>query len=221
MKRLAICAALFAGASGALLWSPLAEGQNGRPAARAPREAPPLKIAVIDVGVILGEYKKTEDLREELVSIDKSVGDKTKQLAEQGKELEKKLAKLEQGTPEYLELEQKVQKAASDFNVFRVMQQKDLKHRAAEVQVEVYHDVALAAKKFAEKNDYTLVLQINREIALGRQHRDMNAVLAQPIVRHSPADDITDPILAYLNQQYEAQSQPETPPASTRKSPAR
>lgn len=222
MKRLAICAALFCGACGALVWSPLARGQNGKPAAHAAREAPPLKIAVIDVGAILAEYKKYEDVKEELVTAEKSAFEKSEQLAQQGKELEKKLAKLDRGTPEYLELEQKVQKAAGDYQFFGAVQRKDLKQRKVEAHAKVFNDIAQAVKKFAEKNNYTLVLQINREALAAKSYRYAEAALAQEVLHHSPNDDITDPILAYLNQQYDQASPTatEAPAASNRKSPA-
>lgn len=230
MKRIVLSTALSVGLCGVLAWIPPARGQNGKAALGAQRSAPPLKIAVVDMALVGNEYKRLQDSRDELEASAEASKGKSAKLAEQGRELEKKLRQVKEGTPEYQEIEQKVTKAAGDFDFYKKMADRELKQRIVQAQVDVYREIKATVAKFAEQNGYTLVLQVDRQALAAKSPQSLTQSLQQTIVRHS-VDDITDAVIVYLNRQYDAQqgtktedeapaSRPSTPP-SNRKSPAR
>lgn len=203
MKRFLIIAGLLASTGGALMGIALAEGQS-RAAPRAARPAPPLKIAVVDLQLINREYQKTADVLKKLVSEGEAAQAKAKEMADQGRGLENELKNLERGTPEFEELQHKVQKAASDWKVYRAISDRELKRRMVQERVAVHQEIVEVLKRFADENGYTLVLQINREALAAKSYQIVEQSLEQGVLHHSRTDDITDAVLAYLNQQYEA-----------------
>src|SRR5262249_17294511 len=191
MKRIVLSAALTIGLCGALVSLPPASGQSGKPAAGAQRSAAPLKIAVIDTALVGREYKRLQDARDEIESSAEASKGKSAKLADQGRELEKKLRQLKEGTPEYQEIEQKVEKPAADFNFYKKMADRELKQRIVQAQIDVFKEIKATVTKFAEQNGYTLVLQVDREALAAKSPQTLSVSLQQMIVRHS-IDDITD-----------------------------
>lgn len=215
MKKLLITLTLAAGLCGAFVWLPDACGQNGAPAPRASR------IAFVDLGEVFRQYKKTEDMSQDVKTAMKEGNARIEQMVGQGREMEKPLrdGTLDKETPAFAEREKKVVQLATNVSAFKAVKEKELKQQEVKVLVSVYQDVTEAVRQFAEQNGYTLVLKVDREAQAAKSYKTVQQTMNQSVIRHDSRDDITDAVVAYLNKQYEsAGGAPASPTAA--KAPA-
>jgi len=195
---------------------PDVRGQSGNPAPRAVKPVPPMKIAVIDLGLILRQYKKSEDLMEDVKATAEAGNAKITQLVGQGKELAKPLEEgsLDQESPEFLERERKVLRLQTYLKTLKATTEREMKKQGARATLDVYQDIQAALARYCEQNGYTLVLNFDREASTAPESQVASRSLNQPIMFHQSRDDVTDAILGYLNHKYEAASRDSQSPAA-------
>jgi Skp family chaperone for outer membrane proteins len=215
VKRPFLIVGAVAGFTCAIVCLSDVRGQSGNSAARTARQAVPMRVAVIDLGVILRQYKKSEDLREDVKATADAGSAKIRQLAGQGQELAKPLQEksLEEDSPEYLERERKLLKLETYLKSLKATTERELKKQGAQASLEVYEDLQEALHLYCEQNGYTLVLNFDREAASAPESQ-LQRSLGQAILFHQTRDDITDAILGYLNHKYEAASRGSNRPAA-------
>jgi Skp family chaperone for outer membrane proteins len=210
VKKLLITLTLAAGLCGAFVWLPDACGQNGPPPERSARPAAASRIAFVDLGEVYRQYKKTEDMSQEVKKAMSAGNARIEQMVEQGRDMEKPLrdGTLEKESPEFAEREKKVHQLAGNISTFKAVKERELKQQEIKALLEVYEDVTEAVRQFAEQNGYTLVLKIDREFQAAKSYRTIQQTLNQGVLRHNSRDDITDAVIAWLNKQYEAAGGP-------------
>jgi len=226
VKKLLITLTLAAGLCGAFVWLPDACGQNGAPSERTARVAAPLRIACVDIREVLQQYKKTEDMNQEVRKAMLAGNTRIEQMVGQGRELEKPLrdGTIEKETPEFDERERKVLQIATNVSTFKAVKERELKQQEIKALLAVYQDISEAVRQFAEQNGYTLVLRIDREAQAAQSYKTIQQTMNQGVIRNDSRDDITDAVIAYLNKQYvaaggaDADPAPANPPATSDKS---
>jgi Skp family chaperone for outer membrane proteins len=201
--------------AGAIVCLSDVRGQSGNAAQRTPRTVVPMKVAVIDLGTILRQYKKSEDLMEDVKAMAEAGNAKIKQLTGQGQELAKPLQEksLEEDSPEYLERERKLLKLETYLKSLKSTTEREMKKQGARASLDVYEDLQEALHLYCEQNGYTLVLNFDREAASAPESQ-LQRSLGQAILFHQTRDDITDAILGYLNHKYEAANRSSNRPAA-------
>ena len=223
MKRLLITLTLAVGLGCAFVWLPDACGQNDAAPSRAARPAPALRVAFIDLGEVIRNYRKFEDMSQDAQAAREAAGTAYKEKVEHIQQLGKALqdADLDRESPEFAAREKKLLQLSASTDSFRDVSEKELSHAAAKIRLAVYQDVSAAAREFAEQNGYTLVLRIDREAEAARSYMTIKQTMRQPVIRHDSRDDITDAVVAWLNKQYAAAGGAASLPAAARpKAPA-
>jgi Skp family chaperone for outer membrane proteins len=169
------------------------------------------------VGLILREYKKSEDLMEDVKATAEAGNAKITQLVGQGKELAKPLEEgsLDQESPEFLERERKVLRLQTYLKSFKATTEREMKKQGARASLEVYQDIQAVLERYCEQNGYTLVLNFDREATTAPESQVVTRSLSQAIMFHQTRDDVTDAILGYLNHKYEAASRDSQPSAAS------
>jgi Skp family chaperone for outer membrane proteins len=190
-------------------------GQSANPAPRTAKPVSPMKVAVIDLGLILREYKKSEDLMEDVKATAEAGNAKIKELTGKGNELAKPIQEktLDIDSPEYLEREQKLLRLETYLKTFKATTEREMRKQGARASLEVYEDIQAVLVRYCEQNGYTLVLNFDRE-AMTAPESQVTRSLSQAIMFHQTRDDVTDAILGYLNHKYEAASRDSQPPAA-------
>jgi Skp family chaperone for outer membrane proteins len=226
VKKLLIMLTLAAGLCGAFVWLPDACGQNGVAASRSSQPAV-LKIAYIDMGLVLQQYKKTEDINQEVKMAAEAGNATIKQMVDKGRELEKPMLDpaTDKESPEFLEREKKVIQLSANVSRFKAVTEKEVKLQGAKAMLALHQEVIKVVEQFAEQNNYTLVLRIDREALAAKSYKSMALTMDQTVLHHDGRTDISDAVIAYLNKQYDAAGgatapAPASPKAAPRNAPA-
>jgi len=196
VKRITVTATVFALMT-ALAWVPAAVLAQGR----APDS--PHRIALIDMARVFKNYKKFENLREELKAELTKSEEKFKAMAEQIRKEQADLKLLKEGTEEYAQKEKQVLQHTTQAEAFRKTQQRDLIRREAQIYKTVYLEVADAVQKYAVHFNYTLVLRFTSDdVDATENPEEVMRGLNKQVVYYRPNDDITNAITSFLNKTY-------------------
>jgi len=178
----------------------------------------PHKVALIDISRVLKNYKKVDALRSEIkAEIAKSEPQRTatmKQIETITKRL--KSGNLEAGSAKYAELEQQGDKLKADLVVFNKNERKRVLRREAQLLKTIHGEIKTVVKRAADAWGYTLVLRFNSQASDATTPNSVVGELQRQVVYYREEDNITGPVIEYLNKQYLKQ----TPAARTGAQPA-
>jgi Skp family chaperone for outer membrane proteins len=204
---------------GAFVCLPIVRGQNGPTAGRAvksPAKSSPaaaagssaaLKIACLDMGLIIREYRKMADKQQELKAINDLANAKISQINGEMAALAKPVqeGKIDRESEEYGAREKKLYQLDNARKACKATGERDMKLQSVKIMSAIYKDAQAALKLFSEQNGYTLVIQVDREAAKTQDYRMIQNVAGQLVIYHRSQDDITLRVLSYLNNQYETE----------------
>ncbi|MBL8851229.1 MAG: OmpH family outer membrane protein [Planctomycetaceae bacterium] len=218
MKKIIICLASVALGVGLLLGERASVGQEqARPAAAA---ATAHQVGLIDMAHVFKEYAKFKALSESLKADVEGVDGEAKGLVQALQQMQARLTSgtLAQGSQEYADLESQILTKATELESFRKVKQREFLRKEADIYKTVYLEVQDAVSMYAKHYNYTLIMRFNRDKVESAE--DPQAIIQsmnRPVVYHRTQDDLTDPILKYLNDQYtRTAARPAAPAAGTR-----
>ncbi len=176
------------------------------------------KVGLIDMAYVFKHYEKFTALREELkAEIQKSDG-QAKAMAERIQGVQKEMQDFKQGSPEYLAREKQLAQAASDFEAFRKVAQRDFLRKESRIYHTIYMEVTDTVKKYAKIYNYSLIMRFNRENLDTDDPKKLIQGMNRQVVFHLADNDITLSVLDYLNRSYKPKASPAgagTPARST------
>lgn len=212
MKRITFKATVLLVLTG-LAWVPPAVQADGR----APDS--PHRIALIDMARVFKNYKKFENLREELKNDLTKSEDQFKRMAEQLRKEQADLKLVKEGSEEFREKEKNVLTHTTQMETYRKSQQRDLIRREAQIYKTIYLEVADAVQKYASHFSYTLVLRFTSDDVENTENpEEVMRGLNKQVVYYRPNDDITNAIVSFLNRNYQRTA---AQPSDTSAAPAR
>ena len=216
MKRNIISASAIAVLAALLGLPGVARSQNtGSP------QAASTKIGLIDMAHVFKNYEKFKNLREDLKAEIEQSDQKAKGMARQLQALQVEMKKFKEGTPGYLTREKKLTQLASEFQTFRKVEQRKFLRREAEIYKTVYLEVTDAVRKYAEYFQYALVIRFNsRGLETVANPAEVIKSMNRQVVYHRNENNITRPVLDYLNRSY-SKSRKSPRPRSAQKSPTK
>lgn len=190
--------------------------QNGAPAGGGTAAANlPHKVALIDMAVVFKQYKKFESLRADLKEEIEQSEAKAKGMAENLQSLQAKMKTFREGSPEFGATEKELASLSAEFETFRRAAQRDFLKKESQIYHTVYLEVTDAVKKYAEYYKYTLVMRFSREDLDKDNPQALIQGMNRQVVYYHAEDDITDPVLKFLNQKFGGPATPANAPAGT------
>jgi Skp family chaperone for outer membrane proteins len=175
---------------------------SAQTAAPATAKAVEHKVGLIDMAHVFKHYEKFTALREELKTEIQDSDTKAKAMAEQIQAVQKEMQDFKQGSPEYLAREKQLAQAASDFEAFRKVAQRDFLRKESRIYHTIYMEVTDTVKKYAKIYNYTLIMRFNREDLDTDDPKKLIQGMNRQVVYHRADDDITLSVLDYLNRSY-------------------
>lgn len=166
---------------------------------------PKHQVGLIDMAHVFKNYEKftamTESLQQEIEQTD----GQAKSHVERIQQLQSQLqgGNLQEGSPDYLKLEREMLKAQTDLETFKRVAQRDFLRKEADIYKTIYLEVEDAVKRYASYYQYTLVLRFNRQkVDEAENPRDIINGMNRQVVFFRAQDDLTDPILDFLNAEW-------------------
>ena len=214
MKRAITWASAVVLFAGVLTLTNLAWSQNSpnEPAAPAAASNLPHKVGLIDMAHVFKNYTKFEALRADLkIEIEESEN-KAKGMQQDIAALQNVLKDVKEGSEKHMKTEQEIVKLAAEFESFRRSASREFLKKESQIYLAVYNETTDAVKKYADFYKYTLVIRFNSEKLDTENPQTLLQGMNRQVVYHRTEDDITNPVLVYLNKRY-------TPAAGTTPNP--
>ena len=212
MKKLIVSLAAVALVAGTLVYSRTGSGQDPAAAAAGPAH----QVGLIDMAEVFKKYEKFTTLSEALKKEVEASDAEAKNRVETLQAMQGKLTggTLVEGSPEYTALEQQLVEGSAQLDSFRKLKQRDFLKKEAEIYKTVYLEVQDMVRRYAQYYKYTVIMRFNRaKVEDAENPQEIINSMNRPVVYYHDQDDITDPILSSLNQQYNKTARPAAAPA--------
>lgn len=192
---------LFSGSS--LVFAQSDKGTTGGAAATAPV---PAKIGLVDMGKVFKQYEKFSRLREDLQGQMTQMQGEAKGIKGQVEKLSEEMKGYNKDSKEYRALQEKIVRITTDYEARIKIAGPDMARKEAQIFEDVYLEVADVIKMYAEYYKYTLVIRFNSDQIDADSPQQLSQGLNKLVLYHRPQDDITQPVIDYLNKQYAKKS---------------
>ena len=195
-------------------------GQDGGATKGAARPLAPSVVGCIDLGAILKGYNKVEFLNKQLEDDYKRKQQELMQIYSEGEKVAKEMERLNPGTPDYKEGENKLNKLKIDFEAAREQAQREFAQKQADQLAVVFNEIQASVAYVAKYNSISYVVQVDREPVNSADPRTVTMALARPVLYYDSATDLTKVVMDHLNGAYQKASggrapATATPPAAT------
>ncbi|MDZ4685632.1 MAG: OmpH family outer membrane protein [Planctomycetaceae bacterium] len=217
MKNLVLSASAVALLSVVFCGSEVAWGQAAAGGgAAAPAASAPHKVALIDMAYVFKNYKKFENLREDLKAEITQSEEEAKSKAMALQEMQKKMKTFSEGSAEFTTAEGNLAKSSAEFEAFRRAAQREFLKKESQIYHTVYMETADAVAMYANFYKFTLVMRFNREDLDTDNAQKLIEGMNRQVVFHRPEDDITLSVTEYLNKKFDKASAGGAPAAAPR-----
>ena len=163
----------------------------------------PHQIALIDMAFIFKNYDKFKDQTASLQKAAEDAEAEAQKMMEQGKQLQQQLQTMQAGSPDYTKLESELIGLKNKLETFRQIEQQKIVRQQADVYKTIYLEVQDVVRRYATHYDYSLVMRFSREeVSASTNPQAILQSMNRQVVHYQPQDDITEPILSYLNDNY-------------------
>lgn len=176
------------------------------------------QLGLIDMAYVFKNYQKFTQLTESLQA-DIAAGDaEMKSKIEAGKKLQEQMKTYAVGSAEYEKIEGELLSIQADVKKLQLRKQREFMKKEADIYKTTYLEVRDAIERYSRYYKYTLILRFDRAgVASADKPQDIVEGLNQQVLYHRNRDDLTDPILNFLNEQWKRSQQAAANGSSTTK----
>jgi outer membrane protein len=200
VKKIIVCLAAVAVVAGTFVCARTGLGQE---AAKSPPV--PHQVGLIDMAQVFKEYEKFKALSDALRAEVEASDTEAKALIEELKQLQAQLTSgtLQEGSPDFQRLESKLVEKQTSLESLRKVKQREFLRKEADVYKTVYLEVQDAVNKYARYYKYTLIMRFDRKpVENADSPQEIIQTMNRQVVYHRGEDDLTEPILNFLNNEY-------------------
>lgn len=178
------------------------------PVAAPPAAAPPAAgsagtVAVCDVVVVFNEYQRAKDLTLKLNERRDALRAENEKRGKAIDVLRTELEGLKSGSKEYEQRLNEVQRLTIERTAWLQFQETLIMRDHQRLTREMYEQILKMIQTVAEQNGFLIVLQRDKESLESQTTQELVQKIASRKVLYNHASvDITDPVLARLNDQY-------------------
>lgn len=206
MKKLFVCFAVAAASVVAPAYAQTRAKPASAAAASSAAAAPAAsahQVGLIDMAYVFKNYSKFKSMTEEMQAEAKAAQAEAEAMVEEMKQVQTKMQSLQDGSEEYIANEKKILTLQTNLESFRKVQQREFLRKEAEIYKTVYMEVQENVQHYAKHYGYTLIIRFNRQsVDAAENPQEIITSMNRQVVFYREQDDLTDPILDYLNKQY-------------------
>jgi Skp family chaperone for outer membrane proteins len=201
VKKLFVCFAVAAATAGFAM-APVQAQEKAAAAAAGTHQ-----VGLIDMAHVFKNYDKFKSMTEDMQADAKKAQSDAEGMVEQMKQIQTKMQGLQEGSPDYAKQEEQILTLQSKLETFRKVQQREFLRKEAEIYKTVYMEVQEAVQKYAKYYKYTLIIRFNRQsVDAAENPQEIITSMNRQVVYYRDQDDLTDPILNFLNDEYKKAS---------------
>lgn len=169
------------------------------PAARAQQATTP-EVVLVDVGYIFQNHEGFKAMRAELKAAVTQAETEVQAKRNQMRDLAKQLGDMQQGTPEYNDLETKLTKDQADLNVHVAVQRKKFIEHETKMMHEIYKEITDEVAYYCKQKGIRLAVRFEGDPVADDNPDEVIKLINRHVVFYDQAIDITPVILNELNQ---------------------
>ncbi|MBX3469602.1 MAG: OmpH family outer membrane protein [Planctomycetes bacterium] len=189
----------------------LVTAQNNPPQ-QPPRQAGgggrPLKVGVVDIGILFRDYKRKDTLEQAVNQVREQI---KSDLEADAEEIRRKRIQLDKaftpGTEPYSILRDEIKQATFVYELKTERLQNQLKKRVEELTLQILDELNATIRAYGERHGYDLILKSDREEGLEGLQSELTQQFQERIFRAQISDvlyfaqqvDVTDGVKAQLN----------------------
>lgn len=174
------------------------------------------QLGLIDMAYVFKNYDKFNHLTEQLQAEIESTDVEMKAHVENAKKIQEQMKTFSAGSAEYEKLEGDLLNVQAELKKLQLKKQREFMKKEADLYKATYLEVREAVERYSVYYKYTLILRFDRSgVAAADNPQDVVEGLNQQVLYHRNRDDLTDPILNYLNQRWKKSQPQATAPASS------
>ena len=199
MKKFSRWMTAFVAVAGLLVAVNTASAQDQPAAAGASAH----QVGLIDMAHIFKNYEKFKAETQGLQAAAEQAEAKAKDMVAQMQAKQGQMQGLAAGSADYNKLEAEIISLQTQLQTFQQVERRDIVRKQADVYKKIYVEVQGAVAQYAKYYNYTLIMRFNREdVAEATDAQQIIQGMNRQVVWYRTQDDLTDPILQYLNDQY-------------------
>lgn len=172
--------------------------------AAAPASPAAVRIGSIDMDRVFKDYKKVKFTSEQLKSDALAKQAELQKLMAQMRQIAQELEGMAPGQPDFKAKETEITKLKAQLEAERESAQADFARREAEALATIYKEVQEMTAAVARQQAMTYVVKVSSEPVTGSDPNSVMAAMARSVVYFDPSMDVTNRVVYYLNQRYEA-----------------
>ncbi|WP_437187245.1 OmpH family outer membrane protein [Planctomicrobium sp. SH668] len=198
---------------------------TGQLLAQAPSaaEPTPARVGLIDMAYLFKNSEKFVALTQALEKEIEATDEQAKTLADQVRNIQAQLASnvLQPGSPEAEQLEADLFRSNAELETFKQQAQQGFIRKEAEIYKTIYLESENAVKMYSKHYGYTLVIRFDQnEVEQAQNPQQVINAMNRQVVHFRPTDDMTKPILNYLNGEWKKELAGQSVSQKTDRSPA-
>ncbi|MEE8155893.1 MAG: OmpH family outer membrane protein [Phycisphaerales bacterium] len=159
-------------------------------------------IATMDFERVFDEVDRRADAEFKLDKLDEELRDRMETFREMADRLKQDLALLVPGTEQYQKTEKDYKQTVLDFRAMVEFRKAKLDAARARARVEIRQQIVKSAATYAAANGIAFIIANDSEtdFTQGTDRQIVQQMLLQRIIYASPECDITDDLIAWINE---------------------
>lgn len=188
------------------------------------------KVGVVNVASVSEKYSKTKELEGQFDALRKSLGQQRDTMKEKIERAKTGLQEeLKPGTDEYLNRRKEIAMMEAELQWFVESEGQKVERGLAQALRSIYDDIQICVQEIASEQGFQIVLAADTvpDEAPDTPSQARQTILLQKVLYWKPEVDLTEAVLARLNQRHKPGSvsttsagKPSTPPAKPAAKPA-
>ena len=161
------------------------------------------QVGLIDMAHVFKNYEKFTALTEALQADISASGVELQVKAKAGKKIQEQMKEFETDSAEFEKLEGDLLSLQAEIQKLQLVKRREFMRNEAELYKDIYLEATEAVERYARYYDYTLILRFDRKgVASAEDPQKIVEGLNQQVLYHRKRDDLTAPILNYLNDKW-------------------
>lgn len=161
------------------------------------------QVGLIDMAYVFKNYEKFTALTEALQADISASATEMQAKAEAGRKIQEQMQAFEADSAEFGKLEGDLVSLQAEIQKLQLVKRREFMRKEADLYKDIYLEATDAVGRYARYYKYTLILRFDRSgVTSAEDPQKIAEGLNQQVLFHRNQDDLTDPILNYLNDSW-------------------